>query len=434
MMDDTKKKLGDRLKGLAQAVPTSRLGRAWKTGRSGLGVAASLWRDTPDPAAIAEIVGQLGELRGLAMKGGQILSYVDASLPPELRGLLSVLQRSAPASDPAAIEAVIRGGFGPRAQALIDAMDPAPIAVGSIGQVHRGRFPDGQELAIKVRHPGIEAALRGDFASAAAGSGFAQLVMPGSTVQSFVDEARTAILEECDFGLEARRQQEFQRLFAGYPAIGIPAVLPEWCSADVLTARWLPGEGFAELLARHPSQTERDAWGLALFRFYVGTLYRHGLFHADPHPGNYGFVAGGRVAVYDFGCVRAFPPEVVRALARMIAAVRRDDAAGMREALIAFGGEPPADPAAVAHVRALMRAFFAPLLLAGPRRMELGGGTEARQLMKDKRAAMRLKLPGRLLFLFRLRFGVCSVIAELGAQADWSRLESEWAEAALSAS
>ncbi len=410
-------------------VPTSRWTRAWKTGRSGIGLAASLVRKDPDLAAIEDVVARLGELRGLAMKGGQILSYVDPSLPAEVRGLLSRLQRSAPASAPAAIEGVVRAAFGPRADALLAGMDRTPIAVASIGQVHRGTLPGGPEVAIKIRHPGIEAALRGDFATAGAGSGFARILMPGSTVQSFVDEARTAILEECDFALEARRQAEFARLFADDPVIAVPRVHADWCADAVLTSDWLPGRTLAALLADPLPQADRDRLGVALFRFYVGALYRHGLFHADPHPGNYGFRDDGRLVVYDFGCVRRFEPAVVRALSSMIAAVRRDDAGAMRDALEAFGGEPPRDAASIAHVRALMRAFFAPMLTPGRQRMRPDAGVEARQLMKDKRAAMKLKLPGRLLFLFRLRFGVCSVIAQLGAEADWCALESEWAEA-----
>ncbi len=413
-----------------QAVPTSRLGRIWKTGRTAAGLAATVLRrrdDARDLAAVTRLVTQLGHLRGLAMKGGQILSYVDPSLPADLRASLSVLQRSAFASDPAAIEATIRAELGPRAQELLAGMDVKPIAVASIGEVHHGTLPDGTQVAIKVRHPGIDAALRGDFASAGAGSAFASLLVPGAQVASFVDEAKTAILEECDFALEARRQTTFESLFPADPVLKIPHVEAQWCSASVLTTHWLPGRTLAELLASNPSQEQRDAYGVALFRFYVGTLYRHGLFHADPHPGNYGFRDDGTLAIYDFGCVRTFGPKVVDALADMVEAVRRDGPIAMRAALRAFGAEPPDDAQTLSHVRTLLRGFFAPLLQPGPRRIDPGQAVETGQLFKDKRVLMKLKLPGHLLFLFRLRFGLYSVISQLGACADWAALESGWA-------
>lgn len=434
-MTDWGKGVRDRFGLSARPVPTSRLGRIWKTGRSAAGMGAALWSarkadpDGLDLEQISQIVLKLGELRGLAMKGGQILSYVDPSLPPELRGLLSVLQTSAPASEWSSVEAAMRAGLGVRAEALLAGMERTPVAVASIGQVHRGKLPDGTEVAIKVRHPGIDVALRGDFASAATGSVFARLFAPGANVQSFIDEARTAILEECDFTLEASRQSTFERIFEADDTIAIPHVEAAWCAPSVLTTRWLPGRSITQLLASNPTQAERDRLGVALFRFYVGTLYRHGLFHADPHPGNYGFREDGRVVVYDFGCVRSFEPDIVRALAQMIAAVRSDDLRAMTSAFEAFGAKPPQDAQSQQHVRSLLRGFFEPVLQSGAHRIEPGAAVEARQLLKDKRVLMKLRLPGRLLFLFRLRFGVYSVLSELGACADWAALESGWAEA-----
>src|SRR6185503_16501880 len=109
------------------------------------------------------------------------------------------------------------------------------VAVASIGQVHRGRLPSGTEVAVKVRHPGIQEALEADFKAAGAGAAFAALIAPGAGVGEFIDEARTALLEECDFALEARRQAEFGALYASDPVIRIPQVESELCAASVLT-------------------------------------------------------------------------------------------------------------------------------------------------------------------------------------------------------
>jgi hypothetical protein len=51
-----------------------------------------------------------------------------------------------------------------------------------------------------------------------------------------------------------------------------------------------------------------------------------------------------------------------------------------------------------------------------------------RQMMASKRAMMRMQLPGELLFLFRIRFGLYAVLARLGAHLDWSALEDELME------
>jgi predicted unusual protein kinase regulating ubiquinone biosynthesis (AarF/ABC1/UbiB family) len=426
----------ERLMEAQRSVPTSRVARLWKTGRGAAGLGAAVLgnrlrgrgTDELDLAAIRSLVTRLGELRGVAMKAGQILGYIDRTLPEEVQQLLSVLQTAAPASPFSSIEEVVRSALGDRASTLLAQMNPTPIAVASIGQVHQARLPDGTEVAVKVRHPGIETALNGDFATAGAGAAFARLVAPGATVTSFIDEARTAILEECDFGLEATRQSTFAGLFRTDETIRVPQVFTHWSAGAVLTSQWLPGASLDAYVAQNPSQADRDRLGAALFRFYVGSLYRHGLFHADPHPGNCGFRDDGSLVIYDFGCVRTYEPATVRALAQMIAAVRLDDPSAMRTALEAFGARVPEDAATAEHVRSLLRGFFAPLLRPGAHRIEISDGLEARQVLKDKRVLMKLELPGRLLFLLRLRFGLYSVLSRLGACVDWAALESGWAQ------
>lgn len=440
--DDPIKALRARFREDERAVPTSGLARLWKTGRSaasmGTAVLGGRLRgrrgglEAADVNDIVRLVAQLGELKGVAMKAGQILGYIDVSLPDELRGLLSVLQTASPASPFETIEATISAAFGDRAGALLAGLDRTPIAVASIGQVHRGRLEDGTEIAVKVRHPGIDDALRSDFRAAGAGSAFARLIMPGAgaTVKGAIEEARSALLDECDFALEAERQVTFASLFAADATVVIPAVLPEWCAPTVLTSAWTPGRSLDAFLAGDPPQPLRDRLGVALFDFYIGTLYRHGIFHADPHPGNYAVRDDDRLVVYDFGCVRTFERATVVTLARLASAVRDDDLAAISAAMGALGTNLPPDGASLEHTRALLRGFFAPLLLEGPRRVDPGAGFETRQILSDKRALMKLSLPGELLFLFRLRFGLYAVLARLGAVADWSALERDLAREA----
>jgi predicted unusual protein kinase regulating ubiquinone biosynthesis (AarF/ABC1/UbiB family) len=434
--------LREQLLGTERAVARSGVERLWKTGRGAAGLAFSVLGGrlrgkgeglgAADVHAVSQLVARLGELKGLAMKAGQMLGYIDPTLPEELRRLLSVLQTASPASPFPQVEAVLRVALGARADPLLAGLERQPFSVASIGQVHRARLPEGTEVAVKIRHPGIDEALRSDFRTAGTGSAFASLLMPGaaSSVRSFIDEARTALLEECDFTLERERQETFARLFAGDETLVIPAVEPAWCAPAVLTTRWSPGQPLDAFLAANPSQEMRNRMGVALFSFYVGTLYRHGLFHGDPHPGNYAFREDGRVVVYDFGCVRSFDPDTVRAFSALVEAVRTDDARRMREAMGALGATPPGDTEGVAMLRTLLRGFFAPLLEPGARPMHPGTGLEAQQVLRDKLFLARLSLPGRFLFLFRLRFGLYAVLARLGAVADWGALESGWAEAA----
>lgn len=425
-------------------VPTGRWSRLWRTSRSAAGMASAVLGGklrgrgdglaAADVAAIATLTSRLGELKGVAMKAGQILGYIDHSLPAELRELLSVLQTQSPATPWAAIEATLHEAFDEHAWTLIAALEQTPVAVASIGQVHHGVLPDGTEIAVKVRHPGIADALRADFSNATTGALFARLLPGGASVRGMIDEARTAMLEECDLALEAARQREFAGWFANHPTIVIPEPIDPWCAPAVLTTRWTPGRSLEGFLATNPAQPTRDRIGTAMFELFVGTLYRHGAFHADPHPGNIAILDDDRLAIYDFGCLRRFEPGIIRALAALLEAVRADDLAAIDDALLALGGTPPTGPRSREHLRALLRGFFAPLLVAGPHPIEPGAAFAAGDVMRDKRALLGLSLPGSLLFLLRLRFGLYAVLARLGAIVDWAALEARWAADARTAS
>ena len=114
--------------------------------------------------------------------------------------------------------------------------------------------------------------------------------------------------------------------------IVVPRVQQRWCGPRVLTTSWEAGQDF-ETFRGQAAQAQRDRAGAALFDFYIGTLYRCGVFHADPHPGNYCFRDDGRVVVFDYGCVRVFEPEVTQAFVSLAEAVRADDRAQMCAAL-----------------------------------------------------------------------------------------------------
>jgi predicted unusual protein kinase regulating ubiquinone biosynthesis (AarF/ABC1/UbiB family) len=428
----------DRLRSESQQGVGRGLHRMARLVRGGAGLAQTLLvrskqgAESPlserELAKLEMLVTRLGDLKGLPMKFGQIMSYLELDMPEEARRLFAYLQRQSPGTIFARVEETIRADLGGRASALLSCMERSPVSIASIGQVHRATLPDGTEVAVKVRHPDMDTAIRSDFRAASMGTNMAGLVLPGigATARDFVAELEERLLEECDYQLEAERQRLFVSIFAGHPTILVPAVHDEWCGPRVLTTTWQTGRDF-EALCATANQEERDRVGAALFDFYVGTLYRRGLFHADPHPGNYEFCPDGRVVIFDYGCVRVFEPEVTRGFAELADAVRADSRARTVSALRGLGAEPSADDAAHAHLRQLLRSFFAPMLQSGAHPIDGRIVLDFKQMTRDKLAIARLRLPGRLLFLFRIRFGLYAVLSRLNAVCDWSEMERNFA-------
>jgi predicted unusual protein kinase regulating ubiquinone biosynthesis (AarF/ABC1/UbiB family) len=434
MSEDPHKKLLERLRaGEGTPISTSSLGRLRRTAtagaKAGLGVLAGRLRGgelnlgSLSPEALAGLVESFGELKGVAMKAGQILSYVDGSLGPEARQLLAVLQVSSQPTPLAQIEQIIQEDLGARAEALLTRIHREPVASASIGQVHRATRPDGKAVAVKVRHPGIEAAIRADFRTAAIGRFLARVAAPGANVAEVIAEARARFLEECDYTLEARRQLRFVEIFSGHDVITIPEVHLDWCGPRVLTTTWHEGAGLETFLGTPGPAEARERAARGLYEFYVGTLYRHQLFNADPHPGNLLFAPDGRLTLLDHGCVREFDPPTVAALVRLSRAVRRDDVGGMQAALGELGmPRPTADFEAT---RGLLRGFYHPLLTPGRHPIAPDQAAALGETVKLKQTVLRMRLPGKLMFLFRIRFGLYAVLARIGAELDWARLEDE---------
>ncbi len=418
-------------------LPTGRLSRLGKTALAVVRGAKN-WGATQelDEQALARWIASIGELKGLAMKMGQILSYVDLALPEQVQQALSVLQTHAQPMSPDELKRVLQAELGEKADQLLNSLEFPPVAAASIGQVHRATLElrgVSRRVAVKVQYPQVEQAIRADFASALIAPLMSQLAYPGARIEPLISEARERFLEECDYRVEARAQAEFGRLFSGHGTLLVPQVFGELSTQRVLTTEYVDGRSFEEFLDSDPELSSRDRLGQALFDFYVGSLFKHGVYNCDPHPGNYLFLDGDRVAMLDYGCTRRFEPDFIQKLARLVLAVHDDDRAVLAQAL--RGLDIASDsPELFETARALMRAYLGPTLEAGVRPIELGGTISMRQALASKRQLMKLHLPGEFLFLFRIRFGLLSVLARLQARADWADLERRYASSCLRSS
>src|ERR1700760_1274493 len=176
---------------MKKQLSTSWMGRGLRTAGSlaSFGV-RSLGKSTDGRAAEA-LATSLGRLKGLAMKAGQMLSYVDTAMPEAARNALAKLQDSVPAMSPEVAEAVVTDELGAPPRELFAPWSAEPVAAASIGQVHRATLHDGTEVAVKVQYPAIAQALDADLKSASLLASLAGLSMRGLNVDDVVDEMKT---------------------------------------------------------------------------------------------------------------------------------------------------------------------------------------------------------------------------------------------------
>ncbi|MDX3802998.1 AarF/ABC1/UbiB kinase family protein [Streptomyces sp. AK04-3B] len=310
-MSDLPRKAVTRTAKLA-ALPLGFAGRAtWGLGKRIVGESAEIVGRELQQRTAEQLFKVLGELKGGAMKFGQALSVFESALPEEVAGpyraALTKLQDAAPPMPTRTVHAVLTKHLGEDWAGLFLEFDDKPAAAASIGQVHRGVWHDGREVAVKVQYPGAGEALLSDLNQL---SRFARLLgplIPGMDVKPLIAELRDRVSEELDYGLEAQAQQAHAEEFDGDPDVVVPAVVHQ-CD-QILVTEWIDGVPLSEVISEG-TQEQRDRAGQLLSRFLFSGPARTGLLHADPHPGNFRLLPGGpegeddwRLGVLDFGTV-----------------------------------------------------------------------------------------------------------------------------------
>ena len=171
----------------------------------------------------------LGELKGGAMKFGQAMSIFEAALPDELaapyREHLTRLQDSAPPMPTQTVREQLDRELGADWKDHLVWLDGGPTAAASIGQVHRGRWRDGREVAVKVQYPGAGEALMSDLRQIARVARGARPLVPGIDIKPLVAELQARAAEELDYQLEAEAQRAFAEAFRDDPDIVVPDVV-----------------------------------------------------------------------------------------------------------------------------------------------------------------------------------------------------------------
>ncbi|MDQ3619000.1 MAG: AarF/ABC1/UbiB kinase family protein [Actinomycetota bacterium] len=381
-----------------------------------------------------QLVEMLGEMKGAAMKLGQLASFYEFSAPGEhlstYRDALTMLQNSAPPMDPAASKAVIEEEFGKPVREVFAEFEDEAVASASIGQVHRAVLHSGEKVAVKVQYPGVDDAVRADLKNVSAMSKLAVAIAPNLDPKEVANEVRERVLEELDYQREAANQDRFARLFRDHPFIVVPDVHLDYCRTRVITQEFIEGEPF--MSSYEWSQDDKDRLGEILFRFFYGSLHRFLMFSADPHPGNYLLLPEGKVAFLDYGLVRALDPGTLRNLLEIIQALINDDKPRGQRALEGIGilnRRTPEVEAIWEHLLEMNR----PVLTDAPFKMDRELIQRMASAGFDPRSSAfqtlrKVGIPGIMVTFNRMSFGVASLLGRLEATRNWHAMALEFWE------
>lgn len=386
-------------------------------------------------AMATQLARQLGQMKGAAMKIGQVLSTVE--LPglseegqEEFRAALAELRDNAPKFRFEDIRGVIEDDLGGQVSDHFASFEREAFAAASIGQVHRATTHQGEQVAVKVQYPGVAEAVEIDLRNLHLILRLVKRMAPGLDVHAVGGEIRERITEELDYELEAQNHRAIERAFRGHPFATVPTVHTAISSRRVLVTDYLEGRRFEEVIEL--DEPTRDRFGESVFRFFLSTRERTRLVLGDPHPGNYLLLDDGRVGFLDFGLLRRVSPqhlEMERELGRAIAERRAEDVHHLMSTLGYLPEPEEFDPEALVDQVSTGAAW---LFEPGFRRLDPG---YAHQLLEQGgsprsphyEAMKRQTMPPASLLMRRQEALILVVLAQLRAGADWTAIGREYA-------
>jgi predicted unusual protein kinase regulating ubiquinone biosynthesis (AarF/ABC1/UbiB family) len=381
-------------------------------------------REESRALALAEDLGaQLARMKGAGPKLTQFLSVLQ--LNDDARGALPAGAKAVPFGR---VRKVIEQDLDGRVRDLFEDVDEEPFALASLGQVHRARTTDGDEVAVKVQHPGAAEAVESDLRGIGVIGPILKRLAPGLDASVLLSEIRERISDELDYEVEAQHQRRIERRFRGHPHVRIPRVHTALSGRRVLVTEYVSGlqaGGSGSL-----SDAERDRIGEIAFRFFFGLVWRDGTVAGDPLPDNCILCPDGRLCLLDFGLLRDLDAEYLRAEGDIRQAIAAADAQGVHDGLSSLGYLPDPgafDPSALLeHLGTAGEWMLAP----GFRRIDAeyaGRVFEAGYPPRSPHFASmrRMRLPPPTLLLRRMELQLLSLLGALNAGGDWGAIAAE---------
>ena len=328
--DDQSEKAG------LKKIPTSKFSRGTKLGMLGVGLGAqalggkiSEWLATEDDKKNVKIMSQikqaqklvetLSQIKGAAMKLGQILSlYGDDLLPKEVVTVLSALQNQSQALEWDEMEKVLIKDLGQDYSKKLINISKKPIASASIGQVHQAEVlvqGESVPVAVKIQYPGVEDSIDSDVDTLASLVSFA--LKFGENFEPIIEEIKSVLKQETDYIYEAKRMVEMKEFFSNDDSLVVPEYYEAVSSKSILTSKLLKGisvQAFSESTA---NQEARDFLGSKYLEVFYKELFELGKVQTDPNFANYKIqwsfgVKKPKLVLLDFGAVKIFPDEFIK--------------------------------------------------------------------------------------------------------------------------
>jgi predicted unusual protein kinase regulating ubiquinone biosynthesis (AarF/ABC1/UbiB family) len=327
-----------------------RIGLAFLGFVLGLQLDAILGREQGSQQARAEQIRRiLTDLGPTFIKVGQALSTRPDLVRQDFLNELIKLQDQLPPFDNATAFAIIERETDRSVSEIFREITPDPIAAASLGQVYKAKLYSGETVAVKVQRPNLKPIMMLDLYLMrwfAKNLGWLLPLNIGDDLALIVDEFGAKLFEETDYQNEGANAEKFAENFKNDPLIKVPKIYWDYSSQRVLTLEWIDGVKLTDIAAVEAAGLDLDALIQIGVTSGLQQLLEHGLFHADPHPGNLFAMAPepgsrspvrGRMAYIDFGMMDQLDTPLKEALVDALVHLINKDYEQLAKDFVALG-------------------------------------------------------------------------------------------------
>ena len=382
-----------------------------------------------DPGELAsELRRSLGELRGPIVKVAQLLATIPGALPPDYVAELMQLQSHVPPMGWTFVKRRMASELGPDWQSRFATFEHEAAAAASLGQVHKAVHHDGRPLACKLQYPDMDTAVEADLRGLDLALQLLERYQGSLLMGNVRTELHERLYEEIDYEREARHMSLYRDILSGHPNIHVPEPLPDLSSKRLLTMSWLEGQPILDFV---DGQTEKKIAKIAVTMFHAWYVpfFEYGVIHGDPHSGNYTVRPDGSLNLLDFGCIRVFPPALVKGVIDLYTAVCDGNEALAVSAYRAWRFQHLSKEV-IEALNAWAHFIFEPLVkdkrqAIGTLTGEIYGRETAERVIAQLHKAGGVDVPREFVIMDRAAIGLGAVFLQLQAKVNWHRLLNE---------
>lgn len=248
------------------------------------------------------------KIQGLFIKFGQIVSVVSFAIPEEFREELEALQDRVPQRPVENIIKRIESDLGRPIEKVFSHFNADALAAASLAQVHEATLVSGERVAVKVQHIGIEQEVKADLRT------FNQIVfltdffLKVRGLERAQEQINRTIMDELDYAKESKYLSSFYKNFSADKGITVPKVYSKYCSEHVLVMEYVEGIKANDYKKLDELDIDRKLVAKRILEAFCQMVFKDGLIHGDPHPGNILVNDDASITLIDFGSVVELSP------------------------------------------------------------------------------------------------------------------------------